>query len=1206
MPANAPVVRVAIAHVVSTGPYQSEQAHGLVHVGLLPVTAGGQVQDWIINPERKFSGQFGEAIGFDNTVAKAAPTWAEQAGEIQQAFGAFDALLVLDRAGQPSPEREWLEGVVLAGMDRTPVCVALDVLLAFFLPGKTLDDADDLKEAVLLPDLALQAECGYDARKPQLPFLLHTMRRALRQVLAAVLRPEPWRVVDGKAQEWLPVHELLQKCVGQPGARLRLRPFRLLALLAQQPTCCDPAPSSLLVDKPLPPLTHPAALPGPEAPGAREFKQVLAWWLQRWRKEQEGLPGAGGPAAEPPSAGRVDEGEVTRAFAELAVAVADSARKSGDKTAAWQPRPAQQAYARFVTQAINENGIYALEAGTGTGKTFGYLVPALEYLRCHSNGLVVVATSTKNLQEQMLDGELPTLLRPKGKLNERYKSVRVAMLKGKNCYLCADALADAFQECFAPEASWQHGLSWLYLALRLRDTKGDIENTAQAVEAALTLPQQWRSVLSIWRSRVAADRACRHADNGPRDVFAVCVYEAHRLCAEQAHLLVVNHHKLAVLPRRLLERQGRICIIDEADRFPDNYRSAMATEVNARELVSEAFYKLIGKPLSYPKRRYQKEDEADATDQLDDLGLLGRARERLDRAFKKLWVEAGFDRLGSPQDENDVAALEEWDEARLNELLSGYALHQQVADIMADTPAAVDAQATANAAFEAYEKHKAAQMPRRAAWRALQAIRQQRAPIQHCLELLPVIGQQFQGSQGQAARLPFPLGRETHWLDSVRLEMPTGPAHFRSYYWELRDALLPLQGPLTATAQHLACLRDAVPVALQLQQIEKDEEAAEAQQPDLRLRRQLNQIAGMVEEAAQTLAHLLAEGRKAAHVPVVERLEGEDASFLGWRLGRAPYNLQPYLEGPLMTSPNQGGVAPRPFFDQFSVTLFTSATIYVEKSTRYFQQQLNLSKDFKAELCLAPAFDYFDAKAEYVAGLLPHYLPAFDSGATSRGKEQWRQAQLKTLLPLLVAFGGRTLVLFTSREEMDYAAERLRPHLARHDIELLVQQGTSQWQIRRFRRVEQSVLLGVERMWTGVDFAGPTLAQVVVWRLPMPSFGDPLVCHRKLHEPKATFWDQFYYPNTRLKLRQGFGRLVRRAGDRGALVMLDARANQDFYHHLLSEVHISPFVSLSSAEALCQHLTKEVLVLIPGLKTDFVESRELTAKKLAALVPDTI
>ena len=372
----------------------------------------------------------------------------------------------------------------------------------------------------------------------------------------------------------------------------------------------------------------------------------------------------------------------------------------------------------------------------------------------------------------------------------------------------------------------------------------------------------------------------------------------------------------------------------------------------------------------------------------------------------------------------------------------------------------------------------------------------------------------------------------------------------------------------------------------------------------MRLRRQLEQVAEQVGRAADTLAQLLATGRKAAHVPVLERMEGEEHSPLGWRLSRAPYDLKPYLQGPVPNRLGAGGLAESAFFDQFSVTIFTSATIYVENSTRYFRQQLNLSEPFKAELCLPPTFDYFDTKAEYVAGLLPHYLPSFDSGASLAVKERWRNEQLKALLPLIVAFGGRTLVLFTSREEMLYAAEKLRPHLLEQDIELLVQQGTSQWQIRRFRRVEQSVLLGVERMWTGVDFAGPTLAQVIVWRLPMPSFSDPLVCHRKLHDSKSDFWDNFYYPTTRLKLRQGFGRLVRRSADRGCFVMLDSRAHQDFYHHLLSEILISPFVGLTAAEEMHQHVVDNTLILIEGLKEDFKTYRKLTVKRLAEMIPE--
>lgn len=1212
------MVRVALVQVVATGPYQSERAHGLVHVGVLPLVAGAVVQDWIINPEREFTGQFGDAIGFKNPVAKAAPTWPEQRATIQAVLQEFDAVLVLDRAGPPlpggsgpgkaatgrqhSPEWDWVENVVLAGMSPRPVCVALDVLLAFFLPGYTLDDADDLRENLLLTNIALQAECGYQASKPQLPFVLHTMRRALRYVLAAVLKREPWRVVDGQAQDWLPVQALLQMAISQPGDRVQLRPFRLLARLAEQATCCDPAPDTLIGAQPLPVLPYPAALPGPEAPRADDFRRVLTDWLLQWRNAGEATPASLVP--ERFAGSRLDEADVTTAFAALAASVADVAKKSGDKTAAWQPRPAQQAYARFVTQAINENGVYALEAGTGTGKTFGYLVPALEYLRCHPNGLVVVATSTKNLQQQMLEGELPALLRPKGKINERYQGVRVAMLKGKNSYLCAEALAEAFSECLHPNAPWQQGLAWLYLALRLRDTKGETENVGQAVEMALTPPGSRWSALSTWRARTAADRACRHSDNGPRHPFAVCVYEAHRLRAEQAHLLVLNHHKLAVLPRRLLERQGRICIIDEADRFPDNYRNAIATELHAHDLVHEAFYKLLGRAHE-PGGLFTELTDGQSMGELEELGLLGRAQERLRKAHQQLWVKAGFDTMGAPDNPADWTALEEWDEARLQDLLAVFALHQQVADAVAETPAAADAQTTAAAAFEAYEAVRLAQVPRRAAQRALLALGRQRRPAQRCLELLPLIGQEFmETSPRHLARLPFPVGRESHWQDQVRVDQPTGPPHYRTLYWALNNALRPLEAPLAAVAAELATLRDLVPVALQLHlATDTGEEPTDVKSPDLRLRRQLEQVAGQIGTAADTLTQLLATGRQVQHVPVVERLAGEERNPLGWRLSRAPYDLKPYLQGPVPTRTAQA-VAERSFFDQFSVTIFTSATIYVENSTRYFRQQLNFSEPFKAELCLPPTFDYFKAEAEYVAGLLPHYLPAFNSSANRTEKENWRSEQLKTLLSLVVAFGGRTLVLFTSREEMEDAAAKLQPHLAKQDIELLVQQGTSQWQIRRFRRIEQSVMLGVERMWTGVDFAGPTLAQVIVWRLPMPSFSDPLVCHRKLHESKGSFWDDFYYPTTRLKLRQGFGRLVRRASDRGSFVMLDSRANQNFYHHLLSEVLISPFVNLAAAEDLHQHVADEVLKLIPGLKTDFADYRKLTPKKLGALVPE--
>ena len=960
-------VRIALVHLMATGPYQSEQRHGLVHLGILPLGAGETVQEWIINPERTFLKKFGDdVLGFLNPVARAAPTWEQQKAEIQAQLAQYGVLLVMDCAGRPSPERVWLENVVLAGMPKKPVCAALDALLSFFLPNLLLDDADDLKEAVLAADKALQAECGYAPNKPQLPFVLHAMRRALRRVMGVVLRPEVGAVLGNEEIEWQPVHEWLQVCLAQPGERTKLLPFRALGHLVQQPTCCDPVYSNALAEK-LPVLSVPMRQVADGSMVSFPAGQLIEKWLKSWA--EPGATTAPAGLNERPPEGRLSPAAVATGFAHLA-ASEQNAKHS------WQQRPAQKKYAEFVTNAINTNGVYALEAGTGTGKTFGYLVPALEYLRCHPDGLVVVATSTKNLQQQMLEGEIPALLRPKGKRNERYKGVRVAMLKGKNSYLCADALAEAYAECLAPVAPWQQGLTWLYLALRLRDTMGETENAGQAVEAVLTPLNSRRSLLAVWRYRLAADTACRHGDNGPHHPFALCVYEAHRLRAEQAHLLIVNHHKLAVLPRRLLERQGRICIIDEADRFPDNYRSAIATELNAQELATEALGKLLGAEAT-GRRKQPPASGEEVGEYLANESVFSRLQQRLRAAHLAQWVAAGFDRLGSADDPAAVEELERWDEARLDKLLGNYDLHQQVANLMVDTTLAADTQATATAALAAYEAAQAAQTLRRAIYHARLALRTMRRPARTCLELLSEIGWSFIPSQPHwPALLPFPVGREAHWLDRVRIDQPTGPPHYRNLYWPLRQALAPLAPPLLVLAKAAGVVRNTLPVALQLQTTSEASTAEnEAQKKDLRLTRQFARIAEQVGEAADTLVGLLADDQKVRYVPVIERVEGEENNPLGWRLGRAPYQLQPYLEGPL---PAQTvGREAKPFFDQFSVTLFTSATIYVENSTSYFRHQLNFTGAFKDSLQIAPAFNHFKEGEEYVAGLLPHYLPKF-------------------------------------------------------------------------------------------------------------------------------------------------------------------------------------------------------------------------------------
>ena len=88
-------------------------------------------------------------------------------------------------------------------------------------------------------------------------------------------------------------------------------------------------------------------------------------------------------------------------------------------------RPAQQQMAQRIEEVIAEQGTLVVESGTGTGKTFAYLVPAL------LSGLkVIVSTGTKHLQDQLFERDLPTLC------NALKLSVDTALLKGRANYLC--------------------------------------------------------------------------------------------------------------------------------------------------------------------------------------------------------------------------------------------------------------------------------------------------------------------------------------------------------------------------------------------------------------------------------------------------------------------------------------------------------------------------------------------------------------------------------------------------------------------------------------------------------------------------------------------------------------------------------------------------------------------------------------------------
>jgi DNA polymerase-3 subunit epsilon/ATP-dependent DNA helicase DinG len=174
-------------------------------------------------------------------------------------------------------------------------------------------------------------------------------------------------------------------------------------------------------------------------------------------------------------------------------------------------------------------------------------------------------------------------------------------------------------------------------------------------------------------------------------------------------------------------------------------------------------------------------------------------------------------------------------------------------------------------------------------------------------------------------------------------------------------------------------------------------------------------------------------------------------------------------------------------------------------------------------------FDYKRSTLLY----LPSDMPLPNQPNYQRMVEQ-------AIVEAATAADGRTLVLFTSYQQLRTSADAIRAPLDRLGITVLAHgQSGRQRLLREYRKAPNAVLLGTRSFWEGIDLPGDELRCLLIARLPFAVPNDPLVAARS-----AEFEDPFQdytVPDAVLRFRQGFGRLIRRATDRGVVVLLDSR-----------------------------------------------------------------
>ncbi|MCB2153618.1 DEAD/DEAH box helicase family protein [bacterium] len=714
----------------------------------------------------------------------------------------------------------------------------------------------------------------------------------------------------------------------------------------------------------------------------------------------------------------------------------------------YEDRPMQRDMAGAVAEALNNDGIAVIEAGTGTGKSLAYLVPTVQYALLNQER-VVISTNTINLQEQILHKDLPAV---RHALDREF---RAELVKGRGNYVCKRKAEFAAEEINSGQAQ-------LFVDERVDELR-ELLNWASASETGDVGELAVSPSFDVW------ERVVSEVDNCLRvrcKFYEQCFFYNSRRRAARANILVVNHSLLMsdLAVRRetgnwstaaVLPPYTRV-VLDEAHHVEE-----VATRHLGRQITRAGLARITGRIYRRDSRRSYGSLAA-AADQMEKL-----------RSSGKVGVECPA--LQAIQ----VAAVNATEDMR------------QSVDF-----------------------------------------------------LLEDIGQRFLDITG----LPRPRRRSLEHRKRLVPDILQNPR------WA--DEIEPL---IIDASNEIAAAVEANKAALK----EIEELPEDVQESLLNHVMEWRAHVGRLDEQRRMLRKFLEDD------PIICRwieLAADARDRLIVRLCHAPISVAKALKETL--------------HHNMKTEVLTSATLTVDNEFNYLMDRIGLSGELTAafepsveddepdwendpvmeeseidpeepsieELPAARPLDTRQLQTPFVYRDQVFFGVPNDLGDPRRPGYEDRLDDL--IVQAVSVSGGRGFVLFTSHGHMRRAHAKCAPTIQRLGIDCLIQgQESRDRLLRRFREDHSSVLFATSSFWEGVDVRGRALELLIIARLPF-SVPDEPVHEAQFEHLRNLGLDPFQnlvVPRAIIRLKQGFGRLIRSRTDRGAVLVADDRVTRMYY-----------------------------------------------------------